>query len=547
LFGASIFLLSLFFTDYSFLSNIKILFSACFYPYLAILLLVVKFGDKEWPFVRFAYSVKETKDKTILIWLVSLLFSTFLCTALLRHLNFASESDLAFYDQIIWNTAQGRILHSSLAGGGISLSNHFEPILVFLAPLFWVLPRVEVLFLVQAFSLASAIVPLYFIAKKKLDWDESPEDRSTSRYLIWACVLSYFFSKGIHGAAMFDFHTDCFLPPLMFWAYYFIVTDKLARAVGICLAMLLCKENAAILVFALGLFAVVSRGRRFFGISVVALGISAWIIETRIVIPLFSLAREYSYLSWLPFGHTYLENIRTIVSKPYLLIQLFFTGKRLEYYLKMFAPTGFLALLSPSHYALFMFPMMAIVLGSVAHHMLLSIDTQYSAHTVPAILIAAICAIAWLRDGLIRRFPHHSRRICSFLALYILLTSVLFYWRSDGCWMSNYIGLGKDVGAAEISRVLREHVPDDASVSTISNLAAHLSHRQVFHVAGYDASKMFNLSDDFIVIHERLMRLPAADFQRLSAEIQLAGYGVEYQSAAGLIVLKHKRAAEKGA
>ncbi len=59
-----------------------------------------------------------------------------------------SVFDLGVYDQIIWNTAHGRILTYCAEPdfGDNFLATHLQPILILLAPLYWIWDDVRVLF-----------------------------------------------------------------------------------------------------------------------------------------------------------------------------------------------------------------------------------------------------------------------------------------------------------------------------------------------------------------------------------------------------------------
>jgi uncharacterized membrane protein len=62
-----------------------------------------------------------------------------------RHDRYNSTAyDLAFYDQVLWNTAHGRFMELSLIGpGGNNWMSHIEPILIVFAPIKLILPDVR--------------------------------------------------------------------------------------------------------------------------------------------------------------------------------------------------------------------------------------------------------------------------------------------------------------------------------------------------------------------------------------------------------------------
>jgi uncharacterized membrane protein len=60
--------------------------------------------------------------------------------AILRHNAFHSSGyDLGIFDQVIWNSAHGRLFENSIMADSPSfLGHHFSPLLLVLVPLYWV-------------------------------------------------------------------------------------------------------------------------------------------------------------------------------------------------------------------------------------------------------------------------------------------------------------------------------------------------------------------------------------------------------------------------
>jgi uncharacterized membrane protein len=190
-----------------------------------------------------------------------------------------------------------------------SLGNHFEPVLLLLAPLYWIFPSVAVLFAVQALALSSAMIPLYCISKRILQ----------DRLLVFSVLAAYFLSRGIQGAGMFEFHTDCFLPLLVFYAYYFLIDGRMRGTVWMCLGMLLCKENSAFLIAGLGIFAFTRKESRRFGGFLIAGAVAFWIAVTKFLVPFFlgdGGTENYQYLAWLPFGPSLQDNWKVFLHNP---------------------------------------------------------------------------------------------------------------------------------------------------------------------------------------------------------------------------------------
>lgn len=471
--------------------------------------------------------------------------------SLTRYNSYSSNFDLAIYDQIIWNSSRGRFFASSIMGNCNSLGNHFEPVLLLLAPLYRLFADVKVLFAVQALALSSAMIPLYLTAKQKLE----------GRIPVLSVVAAYFLSRGIQGAGMFEFHTDCFLPLLLLYAYYFLITDRRRGTIWMCLLMLLCKENAAFLLLGLGIFALTRRKDRFFGVVLSAGAVVYWLLITNLVMPFFAGGDgtpDYKYFSWLPFGPSISDNISAFIRDPAGFFMLFFDKTRIEYYFHLLGPAGFLALLSPAHYALFMLPAGIFVLGSFGHLGLLNIMAQYSAHTVPAVFISAISGAAFLQKKLFLRFPGYKERINLILSLYLVFFAAGFYGKTSGHRMAKFVRAGKEIKAEGITAVLRTYIPPDASVTSTVNISAHLSHRRRLYLLeemkadsnypqwpGKEISNPPYKEDpalcgaryesDYIAAHEKFS---GDEFPAVLKNVSNHGYRLIYRDDAGLVIFK---------
>jgi hypothetical protein len=93
--------------------------------------------------------------------------------SLIRHWSFHSTGlDLGVFDQVLWNTSQGRFMASTLSLDRCVphsfFGDHFSPILVALVPLYWIAPHPETLLVVQTIALAAGALPLYLLARALL-------------------------------------------------------------------------------------------------------------------------------------------------------------------------------------------------------------------------------------------------------------------------------------------------------------------------------------------------------------------------------------------
>ena len=493
-----LFCFSLFFTNYSFIlsglqkkfsylpediSNISIQ-TIVFLGLLIIRWSIDRAGLFNMKFIRLIKRIGSLDDKIILWFIFTVFLTIFVSIGIARHLALSSSGyDLAVTDQALWNTTKGRILFSSLDGNISHLGAHFEPILFFIVPIYVIWPNIIALIIIQSLALGIAIFPLYSIAKSRLN----------NRILIFAFIISYFLSRSTRGIGLLDFHTDSLIVPLIFFSFYFLITKRTGAALLLFFLMLLCKENVAFIVIGLAIFILIFQKRYKLGIFLLISGISYWIIITNYIMPYFANTQSYPYLTWLPFGETYLENIKAILRNPLLLKECFLNSKKIEFYLRLFGPLGFLSFFSLQHYILFLVPLFTHIIGSIAHPGMQTISSHYPAHTIPFIFIAAIYGAAWIiSKSKLKKAP-------IYLSVYILTTSLLFHGKTDGHKFAKFIRSAKEIHATEIISDLRI-IPQEASVCAVNVLVPHLSHRKYIYI--WEDIENCKYNTQYIVIHK---------------------------------------------
>lgn len=522
------FFITLFITDYSFiLSPLNKRFS--YLPndisnisvqtiVLAFLLLIRWFINKnsfqEISFIRVLKRAARLSDSKILIAIFITFLTIFLAIGIARHWAFSSAGyDLGVYDHSIWNTTKGDILFSSLDGNISHLGAHFEPVLILIAPLYLIWPNAIVLIILQALALGLAIFPLYLIAKNKLG----------SRLLVFAFIFAYCLSRSVRGVGLLDFHPDSFLVPLIFFCYYCLITKRTTWALVSIFLMLLCKEDVTIIVAGLGIFVWFFQKRYKFASLLLLISVLGWLIETNLIIPHFANTKNYSCLSWLPFGQTYAQNINAVINKPSLLKDLFFGPGKINFYVKLFGPLGFISFLSPQHFVLFLLPLLEHILGSIGHPGMQTISSHYPAHTMPFIFIAAISGASLLIEFLLKKpkWENKRRNLNIVVSIYIILFSLLFFGKSDGHKFAKFIKGVEELRAKEIILSLRV-IPADASVFAVNRLIPSLSHRKYIYI--WKGLKNFRYNTEYVVLHRDLLDKESGQVSNILYVLNQQGY-----------------------
>lgn len=487
------FYLSLFILNYPSISNINGPTAGMLFLFALSYLFNKKAPSKSY-FLKTLNSIANSREKIFVISAIIIIFIVLSALSIARHFALSSgTSDLGIFDQAIWNTLQGDILFSSLKGNINLLGDHFEPILLLITPLYRAWPSPIVLLILQASLLALAIIPLYLISKEILK----------ERILIFSFVISYILSRPLRGVGLSDFHPECFILFLLFWAYYFLIKRKNALLFLSISLLLLCKEDVAFLVAGFGLFTVFFQKRTGLGLVLFILGISAWFIETKYIIPSFNPSGIYPYMNRLPFGLTYMDNFKAVFANPALLGNIFFTGDKIEYVLKIFGPLAFLPSLSPAHYILIAVPLLRNLLPTdVNFSGWYNITSHYTAAVIPFVFIAAIYGVR----RLIGRF--NNKNAAKIIGAVIIISALFFYGKTDAHKFWRFIKTIREGRTLERVSYLKQ-VPPDASISTNFNLVPHASHRK--YVFEWNPHAQTSFIAEYIAIDMNLLEYLSED------------------------------------
>jgi uncharacterized membrane protein len=480
---------------------------------------------------------KGTLKQRRFLWLLVLIVTVaYSALSILRHRHFnSSYLDLGVFDQAIWQYSRLHApdvsVRSNLPTENI-LGDHFHPILILLAPLFWLIDSVEALLVVQAALFALAIVPIFLFTEKRL-----------GRLAAYLFALSYSIFWGIQSAVEFDFHEIAFAVPLLALAIYFI-DERRWRAYFICLGLLLItKENLSVTVFFLGVYLVAIRQLKQ-GLISMAAGVAWFFAAIKIFIPFFMDPgtarvpdRYYRYWSYNQFGPDPGSAFKTIIRNPLLVARtLLAPGVKLQTYWYLFHPFLFLALFSPLF--ILAIPLMAERFLS-ENPSFWGIDYHYSAILAPVIIMASVDSLARAAKRIKKMDPRYLVVPASLLVLVLNLRLLPAFplWRltNTGYWRLSASDLA---GRKAVSLI-----PATASVVAEGAIAPHLSHRRELYLLNPLASIP---DSDFIVTSERVNPFPFPSFQDIKYYLdtqQTRGYRKMFEEEGWVILKRETRAA----
>jgi uncharacterized membrane protein len=430
-----------------------------------------------------------------------------------HHALLTQAYDLGIFENVLFTTLQGRILHSPLEQGS-HLAVHFSPILLALVPAYALVPRTEVLLVAQSLLIGATAWPLFLVARHALR-------SSTAALLIGLCFLAH---PAVAGANLYDFHELAFGPVLFVSAFYFVLTERwipCAVAVGL---LLLVKEDMTFVVMLLGLYALASRKAAAGGV-LLAVGAAANLLIYLVVLPAFG-ARSFAwyYRDLAAGGEGLGAIVRTAVTNPLFVVRLALSEPKALYALQVLLPLTFLGLRELRSWLLVSYGLTAALAASWAP--MHSIGFQYALQVVPAVLVAATMELGGGGEGrrrarrLARPTADRTRRLFGMVVLSALCTLQFGAFAPGACFLvafgAHEVARPDATAKAryeEVRRIARE-IPQGASVTASEELVPHVARRMDLTTLRY-AHPGAGWGADYLFVtqferHENLAKMLAA-------------------------------------
>jgi uncharacterized membrane protein len=393
--------------------------------------------------------------------------------------------DTATGEEQLWRTLHGQFLRTT-EYDQCCLGQHVMLIHLLLLPIYAILPNLQTLMVAQTVALALGALPIYALAGSVL----------RKRWLGCAFAVAYLLYTpmqmiNLEGGTFNTFRAITLAVPLLLAAFYFAAHGRLV-AFSICAGLvLLCQEDYALEVAALGFYVAGVFKRRAFGLVWAAVGLLWFALALGVVIPHFSGGTSHTVSYYSHLGSSAGEVFWSVFTNPLRALQIAFAPQKLEFLLILFLPVGFLCLLSPLTLAMAL-PAFGVCLLSQRYATWMP-WFHYHTPIIPFVFIAAIYGVRNLLRFATQSQagPAAARRLLTtsgaWLLLCALLTNVIysksplsfrFYDEKSGsCYKHLYVVTPH---ARRIPEVVRS-VPRDKRVSASLFLNTRFTH----HAASY--------------------------------------------------------------
>lgn len=385
--------------------------------------------------------------------------------SIFRHDHFGSNAyDLGLFDQTIWGYSTLELIPNTVLRLPNALGDHFHPILMALAPLYWLWDDPRVLLVAQAALIALSSVPLHLWARAQLG--VAAATLFQLAYLVFWAVL---------GGNLFDFHELALAAPILSFALYGLLTRTTWLLLAMAVLALLTREDLALTFVAIGVYLAVVQRRWRLGLGLAAVCLGWFAVMVTLVIPALA-DRDYAHWAYGGLGSGPASALAHLVTEPIDSLRLFFTpeAKRTSLF-NLLAPWLGLPLASPL--LIVMLPALAARYLSDKPSHWAPQGFHYSLALAPLLAFAAVDTTARLRRLL------GARRATSLpvaIGAGVLAAGLYFSFHRIAPLdeLERYTSERK---IGEIRDCLRA-VPPHASVAATSALVPHLSHRDRVYV-----------------------------------------------------------------
>jgi uncharacterized membrane protein len=465
--------------------------------------------------------------------------------------------DLAFYQQAIWNTTQGRFLTVSATDFSSSLLGT-DVILIYalMAPFYLVAPSPLTLLVVESVVVGLGALPVYWLAREKLG----------SAWAGVSLALVYLLLPVVQNGNLYELRERPMAGTFLLFAFYFWYKRRLGWFSLFGALALCCRPENGLVLVMLGLYGWLvarrerakdradrapERGRWLIWLPVI-LGL-AWFGAALLVIRAASSGGDFALGSTFAGGSP-LSAVLTPLTDPVKgFQQLFPTGAvllgKLLYIPLLLLPFAFLPLVRPLPLLMALPPVgLNLLAGEKRGIQWNPFDYHYQPSVIPWLLVATIFALAAIVEKpplfLKKSSSNLLLKLCAGLVGLVLLINIgvnLLPPPEDSGWPPVKNGwkviLTKKEDARWASgKELVKQVPDDAPLAISNTWAPYVAPRQGLWLFARRAlySEHPEQAARFIFAD---VRNPESEEAKLAAEILATGQWRTQAAAAGYLLL----------
>jgi uncharacterized membrane protein len=408
--------------------------------------------------------IRKSTFQAVILAIVYIAVVLFVSIHLIHDSYGSTALDLGLFAQTLKYTLGGNLLYNTIEGLS-HLAYHFSPILLLLAPIYWIAPYCETLLIVQATALGISGYLVYLLARNyKLN-------HRTSLFIEGL----FFINPLVWGVALFDFHPVALAVPTLLVMFIGLIQKRWKLfTIGFVLS-LMTKEDVVIALAIFGLVMLIAdyiKNKKVDKIYLTILVASIATYGIGVFASMVASDGDYPHiLTYTNVRYEYLS--QPIVPAILGAIRTFFSAESLFLALAYLVPLAFLPLFSLRWAAPGLFILIVNMLSTyLAQHYELR---QYAAAAIPFLFIALISTLTHTREksNLQSRLTKLVPRLPIYLVIVMVTSALLVNFHHTS---RIRIATLPSKHEEAINRVISQ-IPDGITVTANNNIFTHLCSR----------------------------------------------------------------------
>lgn len=365
---------------------------------------------------------------------------------------------------------------------------HVSPIYYLLLPFYMIVPKPETLQVLQAAVLASAVIPLYLIAKRH-------GLRPFTRTCLCLLLLLY---PAFSGGTSYDIHENAFLTPLILWLFYGIDRKSIPLTALFALLTMMVKEDAPVYVAVIALWLLLrgllrknAKWERRIGITLLIAALAYFFTVTSYLARSGDGVMTYRYSNFMYDGSSSLVTvIKAVFLSPMKAVFECVDKEKLEFIGLTLLPLALLPLLTRRYERLILLIPYILVNLMSDYQYQHDIFFQYTYGSTACLFYLVTVNLADFKDQS-HRFLALALALCISAACFgaQILPEALEYPKRSKTYAAYYDKL----------RAVLDTVPEGASVAATTYYTTYLSQRDTLYDVRY-GSREHLLGCEYMVL-----------------------------------------------
>lgn len=365
---------------------------------------------------------------------------------------------------------------------------HVSPIYYLLLPFYWIFPSPSTLQMMQVVVLACSVIPVYLLAKHfKLS--------DISTLLLCAAVLLH---PAVAAGTNYDLHENCFLLPLLLFAFLFFEKEKYIPMSVFLILTLLVKEDAAVYVIFFALYVFLARRKYLLGAIIAAVAGIYFLIVLSYLGTSGDGVMSWRYGNFIVGEGGLFDAVKNVLVNPaYVFTQIFVDSeggysRKILLILQLLVPLAFLPVGTKKVSRLILIlPFLLLNLMTLYVYQY-DISFQYTFGPMAFLFYMAVLNVKDMK-------PVTSKMLLSIAAV----AACALFLVSAVPRFSQYIEIiVNDKENIELTNEALDSIPEDASVIASSYFVPRLSERKVIYSVNHHEVKEGERVD-FVIIDTR--------------------------------------------